>query len=143
MLKQWGKILGYSSDLYTYHDLGAITAYGAICSFGYKAFKLDDIAQLIYYATGNSNREELAQLRANIFANLKLLHIEYSRNLNIDGHPLVTTRGGFIKIIQHYLPKVPIGSINKQNNPLLNMDQVLTELEMKKLNVDFSCGTCQ
>ena len=133
MIKQWSKILGYPSEHYTYHDLGAITAYGAICSWGYKAFKLDDIAQLIYYATGDPNQEDLAQLEADIFASLKSLHIGYSRNLNIARHPWATTRGGFIKIIKHYFPKVSIGYINKENNPLPNMDQVLTELEMKKL----------
>lgn len=132
-LKQWGKILGYHSDHYTYHDLGAIAAYGAVCSLGYKAFKLDDLAQLICYTTGDPNKEDLVQLKADIPAKLSALHIEYSRNLNISGHPLVTTRGGFIKVMQYYLPKVAIGNINQQNNPLLNMDQVLTETEMKTL----------
>ena len=117
---------------YTAHELNVITAYGIVNAFGYKNYRIADIAKLLCFATGDPSSKEMFALPSSIQRYLKEKYPQYAR-IDHKGNE-VTIRAGFLKILHHFLPKMTTGEINSQANPVTNLDQVLSFDEMKDLN---------
>lgn len=117
---------------YTAHELNVITAYGIVNAFGYKNYRIADIAKLLCFATGDPSSKEMFALPSSIQRYLKEKYPQYVR-IDHKGNA-VTIRAGFLKILHHFLPKMTTGEINSQANPVTNLDQVLSFDEMRNLN---------
>ncbi|MEK3532603.1 hypothetical protein AAA435_11485 [Lactobacillus crispatus] len=117
---------------YTAHELNVITAYGIINAFGYKNYRIADIAKVLCFATGDPSSKEIFALPSSIQRYLKEKYPQYARK--DDKGNDVTIRAGFLKILHHFLPKMTTGTINSETNPVANLDQVLDFNEMRDLN---------